>query len=225
MTDPLVVDVVTGSSAEERFVRKRIERWRELQDLLERAQLRGLKSLGGEPVRRLGELYRTVTSDLALARTIEASEQTIRHVNRLCTVAHDLIYAGSRAGPAGRAFGFLTRGFPILVRKTWRYHAFACALVLLSTVAAYFAFRDDMTLAQKMFGGELFARAERAKALEGDARQYYEVPPVVMPFFSFGLVANNVQATIVMFAAGALFGVGTVFALLYNGIVFIRPNS
>ena len=50
---------------ERRFVAGRIERWRELEGLLTRAQKLGLRRLPGADVRRLGALYRSAATDLA----------------------------------------------------------------------------------------------------------------------------------------------------------------
>ena len=67
---------------ERRFVDDRLPRWKELRALLDRAHLRGLSSLSGGDVRRLGSLYRSATTDLAAARSLRLSEATVQHVNR-----------------------------------------------------------------------------------------------------------------------------------------------
>ena len=106
---------------EERFVEERSARWAELRALVQRAQMRGLSSLSGAEVRRLGALYRLATTDLAAARSFRLSESSVQHVNRLCVAAHGLIYAGHAGGDAMARLGsLLASGFPALVRRTWR---------------------------------------------------------------------------------------------------------
>jgi len=204
-------------SREERFVKPRMGAWRQLSELIEAAHKRGLSSLDGASIRRLGRLYRAAAADLALARTLDVSRETEAHLNRLCSSAHDLIYAGRRRGPAGQFLRFLGGGFPRLVRETWRYHGFAMAVMLLSGVAAFVVFLADPVLAREHLG-PLYARAARAKALSGDARVYLEISTPLAPIFSWGIMANNIQVTLMVFATGVCFGLGAVALLIFNGV-------
>lgn len=203
---------------EERFVRERMERWEELEQLVDAARRRGFRSFGEDGARRLGELYRTVASDLALAQTLCVSPGTIAHLNRLCVATHNVVYASSRASPARRTAGFLTGGFPSLVRETWRYHAFAALVLFGSAVVAYLAYRADPALAREAVGSDMYLRALHAKELADSSSQYIEMPSLSRPFFSWGLVANNVNVSLMLFAMGALAGVGTVLLLAVNGL-------
>jgi uncharacterized membrane protein SpoIIM required for sporulation len=203
---------------EERFVAERLPRWKQLQDLLDRAHKRGVRSLGPERARELGALYRATTSDLALARTLQVSASTLDHLNRLCSAAHDQIYAGARRTPAGRAAGFLTAGFPRLVRRTWKFHALAFGVFALCGLATYMVLLNDPAQARETVGSEMFLRAERAKALAETDRRYLDMPSLSRPLFSWGLIANNVNVTLMLFAAGATVGIGTLFILAFNGI-------
>jgi uncharacterized membrane protein SpoIIM required for sporulation len=205
---------------EDRFVAAGTARWAELGELISRAQRRGLSVLTGAEARRLGSLYRTVSTDLATARSLRLSEPTVHHVNRLCVAAHDLVYAGHRrGGQFARAGAFLAGGFPALVRRTWRWHAFAAALTIAAAVAAYVVFVNDPDLAERTLGTTFRDRAERAAAMPDDARRYLEVPDLyTMPLFSWGIMANNIRVTLACFALGAFFGVGTVLLLILNGV-------
>jgi uncharacterized membrane protein SpoIIM required for sporulation len=204
---------------EERFVAERTPRWTELRALLARAQSRGLASLSGDEVRRLGALYRAATTDLAAARGFRMSEATVAHVNRLCVAAHDLVYAGHRGGGTlRRAATFLAAGFPALVRRTWRFHAFAAAAMLLPGIAAFLVFRGDADLAERTLGTVFQQRAERAAAMPDDARRYIEVSGMWMPLMSWGIMANNIVVSLIGFAAGAVGCVGGVWLLAQNGV-------
>lgn len=210
-------DPLRGATAEERFVRSRIARWRELEELVKAAEKRGLRVVGGEDVRRLGALYRATTSDLALARTLRLGEATERHVNRLCTAAHGLIYAGRRRGPGGRVQAFLGGGFARLVRATWRYHAAAASLLLFSALVGFAVFLNDPALAREQMGG-LYGRAERALSLGRENAQYIEMSPLLLPLFSWGIMANNISVTLVAFSSGIFLGLGSALLLVTNGV-------
>jgi len=201
---------------EERFVHDRIDRWSELRTLVERAQQAGLRSLAGADVRRLGALYRAATADLATARTLDLTAETQAHLNRLCAAAHDLVYARKSAGSVRRARAFFVGGgFPALVRRTAIYHLSAGLAFALGVVAAFVVYRNDPALADRMLGPELRRGALRSLATES----YLDVPGLVRPLFGWGIIANNINVTLVSFAMGALLGVCGVLMMLYQGMV------
>jgi uncharacterized membrane protein SpoIIM required for sporulation len=199
---------------EERFVESRLERWRQLRALLEQSQMRGLRTLDGQAVRRLGSLYRSATADLAMARTLGFSPETIAHVNRLCAAAHDLVYARRPTGGAARLPRFLLRGFPRLVRRTLRYHAFALAVFIAGAAGAFLVLRGDPVLADLTLGSVFRERAERS-LMTGE---YVKVPSLLAPLFSWGLIANNVSVTLAAFALGTLLAVPGALVVMMNGL-------
>ncbi len=203
---------------EERFVRDRVAGWEELRTLIDRASQAGLRSLGGDDVRRLGRLYRAATADLATARTLRLSPETRAHLNRLCAASHDLVYARRARGGVARARRFLLRGgFADLARRTAGYHAAAALAFVLGAVGAFLVFRDDPALADRMLGAHVRSGALRAAVDE----HYIEIPGLVRPLFSWGIMANNVNATLIGFALGAFFGIGGLFFALWQGMFAI----
>jgi uncharacterized membrane protein SpoIIM required for sporulation len=205
---------------ERRFVEARTTRWAELRALVDRAQMRGLSSLSGAEIRRLGALYRLATTDLALARSLRYAEPTVQHVNRLTVAAHDLVYAGHRAGGGvATAARFLVADFPALVRRTWRYHAFAAATTVAAGIAAYFVFRGNPDLVERTFGATFAERAERAASEPEGARRYMQISNPWMPVMSWGIMANNIRVAMVTFSLAALLCVGGVLMLAVTGVM------
>ncbi len=203
---------------EERFVHARVTSWEELRDLVNLAHGSGLRSLGGDRVRRLGALYRQATADLATARTHGLTSETQAHLNRLCASSHDLIYAGRTAGGVGRALTFLRRGFPSLVRRTAPYHLVAAGLFLVAATAAFFVFRDDPELADATLGPGMRSRAHAAIARADAANRYVDIPGLLRPFASWGLMAHNMNVALMAFALGSVGAIGGVGVLLLNGV-------
>lgn len=202
-----------------RFVRTRRERWSQLEELLDRAQIRGVRSLGGEEVRRLGALYRELTTDLATARTLELDRETIEYLNRLTYAAHDVVYAGRRRARGIGVWEFLRTGFADVVVRTWTYHATAAAIFVVSAALAFAVLAGNQDLAERSPLAGLVDRAREALAVPPEQRLYIELPEVFAPLFSWGIIANNVQVTLIAFGLGALlFGLGTVFILVVNGL-------
>lgn len=204
---------------EERFVESRRARWASLRGLVDRAQRKGLRSLSGSEARNLGALYRAATSDLAAARARRYSEATAEHLNRLCVAAHGLIYGGRSAErTTGRAAALFLQTFPALVRRTWKWHAFAAAVAIASGLAAYAVMAGDPDLTERTMGTALQQRAERSLSMPDDARRYVEIPELWMPVFSWGIMTNNIRVALMGFALGAAAGVGTVALLIVQGV-------
>jgi len=203
---------------EERFVHVRIDKWNELRDLVERAQQAGLRSMKGAEVQRLGALYRAATADLATARTLDLTPETQAHLNRLCAAAHDLVYSRTSRGAVGRARTFLLGGgFPRLVRKTAWYHLASGGAFVLGAAAAFLVFVDDPALADSVLGAEVRRGALRSLATES----YLDVPGLVRPLFGWGIIANNVNVTLISFAIGSVLGGFGILFMLYQGMFAI----
>lgn len=204
---------------ERRFVAERSARWRDLETLIDRAHRAGLRNLPGPDVRRLGSLYRDAATDLAAARTLRFSEDTLRHVNRLCAAAHDLVYASRRRGPAGVFVGTLAHGFPALVRRTALWHVAAAAILAGAGIASFLVFRADPDLVDRTMGTVLRARADRALAAPADSRRYLDVSLSFAPFLSWGIIANNITASLLIFSLCAVTVAVGVVSLLANGVM------
>lgn len=201
-----------------RFVQEHLPRWQELEALLESAGPRGLRAMTGDEARRLGTLYRALTSDLATARTIGVDRDTIAYLNRLAYVAHDLVYAGRRRDSGRSIWTFLRVGFGDLVVRTWRYHVASFGIFLVAALITFAVVRGQPELAETTSLVGMVDRARETLAVAPENREYVEIPEVLAPLFSWGLMANNIQVTLIAFGLGAFgFGLGSIGILALNG--------
>jgi uncharacterized membrane protein SpoIIM required for sporulation len=157
-------------------------------------------------------LYRGVCQDLALARSRQYGADLEERLNRLALRGHQLLYGEA---PVAReaAVRFALGGFARRVRAQAALF-WLCALLLFGPLAGMaaavvadpdlaYAVLDPGRVAQleAMYGS---APGERGSA--GD-------------FLMFGhYVYNNVGIALRTFAMGILFGVGSVFVLVHNGV-------
>ncbi|MCK6481465.1 MAG: stage II sporulation protein M [Planctomycetes bacterium] len=207
----------------ERIVALRRDRWARLGALLDRVQARGPAGLGPPEVREFGRLYREAAADLARLRTAGADPEIERYVERLVAGGHNALYRAGGEGAGGVGLGrFLLRGFPALVRRSGGAVATAAAVWVLGVLLAYAVAVVRPDLARDLCPQQYLDRAEAAvaeRAAEGRA-VYVRMDPAFTPLWSSTLVANNVQATFVVFAFGITAGVGTALLLLLNGVLF-----
>lgn len=209
---------IGGSPQATALVRSRREEWDEYEQLLERAQAKGLDQLGEEAVSRFAAAYRAIAADLARARTYGGSAELLYTLERLVGAGHNLLYrAGGRS--LSRLWSWLAGGFPALVRKRWAVIAFAAAVLFVPALVSFAVVELEPARAQLVLPASMIVRAEEGAQREAEGRGYIEVPEISMPLMSSGIIANNVQVTFAAFAGGILAGLGTVLILLLNGVM------
>ncbi|WP_254721670.1 stage II sporulation protein M [Kovacikia minuta] len=127
----------------QRWIARRQPRWNELNALLKKAERQGLKSLKAEEIRQLASLYRSVSADLARARTNQVGEVIIHDLQTLTTRGYSQIYQGSRRQEWQAVLEFYQWGFPAAVQQASGYIALAVALFIFAGVVSWWlAWRD-----------------------------------------------------------------------------------
>ncbi len=112
----------------QRWIAQRQPRWKELESLLGKAEHQGLKSLKANELRQLSSLYRSVSADLARARTNQVGEVVTQDLQTLTSRGYALIYQGSRRQEWQAILEFYLWGFPAAVQQAGGYIALATAL-------------------------------------------------------------------------------------------------
>jgi uncharacterized membrane protein SpoIIM required for sporulation len=207
----------------ERTIALRRERWARLGTLLEKVQREGLPRLPAGEVREFARLYRESAADLARLRTEGAEAEVEQYVERLVAGGHNALY---RSGGEGvHALGiarFLLHGFPALVRRSTGALSASAALWVLGVLLAYAVATLRPDIARDLCPQRYLDRAEAAatQRLQTGHASYVDMDPAFVPLWSSTLVANNVQATFVVFAFGVTAGLGTAALLVLNGLLF-----
>ncbi len=195
----------------DRFVSERESSWTELEALVNAAKRRPEK-LGAARVLRLGALYRAAAADLAAARGSLPGEPVVRRLERIVGQARNVVY-DTEARREG-VIGFFTTTYWRRVRAQPGTLAVAAALLFApAALAALWATRDPaaaLGVVPEFFRGiNDGSRAADSPGLSAGTAAA----------FSSEIMTNNIRVTFVAFAGGVTFGVATVFALIYNGII------
>jgi uncharacterized membrane protein SpoIIM required for sporulation len=203
------------------LVRRQKGTWEEYGRLLERAQKSGLDSLAENEVSRFAGLYREVAADLARARTYGGSPELLYVLERQVGTGHNLLYKPE--GGSWRALRhWLAAGFPALVRRLWKPIAVATACFYVPAIVAFAVARAEPQTVRNSLGPVLVERVELAAEREargvGYAEEEYGDLPL-MPQSAASLIANNTRVTLITFAAGVVFGIGSLLVLFFNGIL------
>ena len=167
--------------------------------------------------RRLPAAYRQLCQQLAIAESRGYSSQLVEQLQRLVLRGHQQFYR-HRSPLLGRMLGFITGGFARAVRLQWRYVLAASLLFygsLLGMAALVYAFRTGLQRA----AGRPVAQMEQMYDPDASRLGRFAERGAGDDWLMFGYyVMNNIGIAFQTFASGLLFGLGTLFFLLFNGL-------
>jgi uncharacterized membrane protein SpoIIM required for sporulation len=197
--------------AHDRFIEQHKTDWERLEDLLGLLDSSSLRRLHREEVRELGRIYRRTASDLAIARAESRDPRLINYLNSLVIRAHGRIYQADAQG-GSRIGSFFTTDLPQTFRRTWRYTAVSFAVFALFSVIGFVGTKYDPEFSELLGVPPAF----RESFIETKTHWWEDLNEANQVGAS-SIFTHNIQVTIYTFAFGALFGVGTLFYLAYNG--------
>lgn len=196
----------------DRFIADHGERWKELEELTSRAR-RGARTMSGEDLFRLGELYLAATSDLAIARRDFPSDGVTTYLNDLVARAHPIVYR-QRSTSLRRIGRFIRYGFPAAYRDAGRYTMLAFSVFAMSAVVSGLLVLLDPSLADTFLPGQ----AQGLRAVMAQHHLWMQDNTRNHPVAADMIMLNNIQVAILAFALGLLFGVPTLLVMMENGI-------
>lgn len=162
--------------------------------------------------------YRHLCQHLALAQDREYSSYLIDHLQQLAMRGHQQLYR--HHGHLGhQTLRFILAGFPRLVRAEWRSVALASLMfygpLVLMGMLVYFN-------ADLIYSLMPASQVEQMSSMyDPDARRIgrFSERDASDDWFMFGYyIMNNIGIGFQTFASGLLFGVGTLFFLVFNGL-------
>ncbi|MGH9405449.1 MAG: stage II sporulation protein M [Terriglobia bacterium] len=198
--------------ASPRWLEKRQRYWARLDEITSRAGNRGIAALSAAELQELSLIYRQAATDLATLREDPLAGRAAENLNRLLGRAHNLIYMGRRSKPSGIG-EFYRRGFPQAFRRTFLYTGSAAVVFFCAGVAGFFVCLGDPSFQRFFLGSAMSDTIERRQ-------MWTHSILTIKPLASSVIMTNNLTVSFAMFAAGITAGVGTVYMLLTNGLLF-----
>jgi uncharacterized membrane protein SpoIIM required for sporulation len=184
--------------------------WAELEQLLARSEGNGLRSFDAEQIEALGRVYRQVVSELAVARRDFPDDQLTLRLNDLAARAHMRLYRAP--APSWRRLGqFFWTDFARRFRAARAYLAISALLLFGPALLAYLAALLDPTLREALVPAQL-------RNTMASGRTWTDIEPSLRPGMATLIFTNNIQVAFLAFAGGVLFGLGTVYVLVGNGL-------
>jgi uncharacterized membrane protein SpoIIM required for sporulation len=193
-----------------RWIEKRQAHWTRLEALLMQARA-GVSALSHHELQELALLYRQTAADLSAARDHAANAQLAGYLNQLLGRAHNVIYVA----PPARARGvvtFYTRTFPRVFRETWRYTAAAIGLFAIGVITAIAVCAEHPGFQRFVLGADMIDTIERHE-------MWTHSIVAIKPLASSAILTNNIGVALTAGAMGVLAGLGTMYIMLFNGLM------
>lgn len=197
--------------AQDEFVDARRRDWAELDGLL--GSGRRFHKLPPASIARAAAIYRDVSSDLMRAQAAGYSPDVIALLDGLAARAHNALYSA----PPYRmraVWDLIAADFPRTLRKHSRFFALGIALFVLPGVLGFVGAMRSRAFAQKLLPASAVGELEKAYAEGFNDGRGASTNTLMTGFY----VYNNVGIAFRCFACGILFGLGSAFFLVYNGL-------
>jgi uncharacterized membrane protein SpoIIM required for sporulation len=194
-----------------RWLNKRRPYWERLTELITRSGRSGVRTLSHKELQELGLLYRQAASDLAAVREDPLEQGLARNLNQLLARAHNLLYAGRKHSASG-IIKFYRYDFPRMFRETFKYTFAAFLLFLFSGLAGAFLSLHDIAFEKYVIPPGMMYKIDHHE-------MWTDSVVSVKPLASSQIMTNNISVCASTFAGGILAGVGTIFLMIFNGLL------
>jgi uncharacterized membrane protein SpoIIM required for sporulation len=199
------------------WLQKRRPYWARIDELLTRSGRSGVRNLTHAELQELALLYRQTASDLATIREDSSSRNLAHYLNQLLGRAHNLIYMGRRSRPGG-IIKFYRETFPQIFHDTLPYTLTAAAIFFALAAVGMVMAVIDPSFQRYLLGSEMMATIEKHQ-------MWTQSIVTVKPLESSAIMTNNLSVSFTTFALGITGGLGTIWMLALNGLLFGVVNA
>ena len=162
-------------------------------------------------------MFRQLSQQLALARDRNYSAHLIERLNQLVLKGHQHLYR-ARRGTRTRVARFFASEFPARVRADAGLVWVACALLYLPAAAMVLAVALNPDFVYSVLAAEQLERYEQM--YDPQSSHFARERDSDSDFAMFGFyIKNNISVGFQTFAGGILLGLGSMFYLVYNGLL------
>lgn len=188
------------------FIEQNKEKWSEFE------RLSNAKDKDPE---KLSDLFIEITNDLSFAKTYFTNRSVKVYLNNLAQKVYTNVYK-TRKEHRNRIVKFWKDDLPLIMYESRRELLISFLIVFVcSLIGAFSSYHDD-TFAQHILGDQ-YVEMTKSNIENGDPMGVYkEGDPIAWFIF---IAENNLRVAFLTFAMGILFGIGTGFILIRNGVM------
>lgn len=163
--------------------------------------------------------YRKICNQYAIAKQRHYSPVLIERLHALVLKGHENIYRNKTVW-FWRVLEFVSSSFPVILRKHSKIFWLACALFYIPAIAMGISCYKNSEVIYSVMDQRSVANMEYMYDPENKLLGREEERQADTDFYMFGYyIRNNITVGFRTFASGMILGIGSLFFLLYNGIV------
>lgn len=198
----------------EKFVERKKQNWEDLRVMVLKISRSGVKSLTSVEVLHFPRLYRLICTDLAEAKSLKLSHDVIIYLNQIVGQAHKYIYSIPPIKKSNIKKFFLF-DLPGVIYKNWPFVLTASLIFFLPMIISYLIVVNEPKLASRVVPESVLYQMEHSYSKPLDEERSASSGTFATSFY----ISNNVSIAFACFASGVLLGIGSIYFLIYNGIV------
>ena len=189
------------------FVKNNYNKWKEFENMLNNKQ----------PVQadRLAELFIILTDDLSYARTHYPRSRNTQYLNALAARVHQTIYCNKKE-KGNRFVSFWRYELPQVCYEARNQLLISFIIFCTAVAIGALSAGHDNTFTRLILG-DSYVNMTLENIAKGDPMGVYKDMGQLEMFFM--ITFNNVRVSLMAFAFGLLFSVGTGFLLFQNGVM------
>lgn len=203
----------------DKFILRERPYWEELTEILQRQADQPDRRPPLDEATRLHYLYLRVSSDLVKIKTFAGEVEAVRYLERLVARAYGCLHENRSGRTHFHPWQWLTRTFPSTFRRHWLAFvlAFATFWVGAGVGAAVTVYHPESKsqLLPPQFSHLNEKPSQRVAREEKEEFDVFKDRHT----FSAQLIANNTRVTVLVMAAGVLWGVFSYVLLFSNGLL------
>lgn len=197
-----------------RWIARREPSWQLLDQLLQQAEKRGLRSLDADQIKQLASLYRSVSADFARAQSRDLGKSLTQQLQQLTLRAYSQIYQKPRYQSWQTIALFYRSELPQTIQTTWPYLALSTSIFILGSLMGWWFSWGDPNFVTLILPESLIRQVrDEGKLWMGSILSGTD------PTDAVGLMINNTSVAFRTLAGGILGGVGSAFILFFNGLL------
>ena len=196
---------------QDRFVATRHRDWQQLDALIGMGT--ALHKLEGSSISRAAALYRSLCNDVTRAEANHYSPDLMAYLHGLAGRSHNVLY-GARPIRSGGAWDAILFSFPRALRRNYKLFWLATALFMLPYLVGLFGAMSSFEFATSVLPASMLQQMQHSYRECFERGRDAGADSAMAGFY----VYNNVGIAFRCFATGVLFGLGSIFFLVYNGL-------
>lgn len=196
----------------EQLIDQRKRDWERLENLLHRIERERINVLSQAELVEFGQLYRSATSDLAIAQRDFAQKEVTAFLNQLVGRAHPVVYRGEPL-VWRRLFNFYRDGVPRLYRELLPFTGVAALLLFVPWLVSAFVVFWQPDAANYVLNPIAIDWIRTGHQWWKNLNEANEIG-------SADIMTHNLGVAFQAYAGGMLFGFWTVYILLISGVQF-----